>query len=147
VKAETRVLLGITIFFVVIGTAYALVSNERAGSVMLAASAGMGLLASGSIWMLSRRSPTRPEDLPDAEPADGAGPVGVFALESIWPFVIGLGATVMMSGLAFGTWLFLIGAGVLAIGLVRFVGESHRRPGPGAPSQSAARRSDASAST
>jgi hypothetical protein len=129
-KTETRVLLGVTVFFVVIGAAYAIVSNERAGSVMLAASAAMGLLASGSIWALSRHAPERAEDRADATTADGAGPVGVFALESVWPFVVGLGATVMMSGFAFGSWLVLIGAGAFVFGLVGFVAESRNAEVP-----------------
>ena len=46
-KAEARVFLGITAFFVLIGVIYWFTSYEEAGAVMLAASAGMGVVAGG----------------------------------------------------------------------------------------------------
>jgi hypothetical protein len=123
VKTEARVFFGVTAFFVVIGAIYWFASYEEAGSVMLAASAVMGLVAGGSIWFLSRHSPVRSEDRDDATIADGAGPVDVFPLHSVWPFAIGLSATLFASGFAFGTWLVIIGGGALAIALIGFVRE------------------------
>ena len=122
-KTEARVFLGVTAFFVVIGVIYWFVSYEEAGAVMLAASAVMGLVAGGSIWFLSRHAPVRSEDRDDATIADGAGPVDVFPLHSIWPFAIGLSAALFASGFAFGTWLVMIGGGALGVSLIGFVRE------------------------
>lgn len=129
-KTEARVFLGVTVFFVVIGVVYWFVSYERAGAVMLAASASMGLLAGGSIWFLAHHAPIRVEDRVDATMADGAGPVGIFPLHSVWPFAVGLSATLLASGFAFGLWLVLVGAGGLVlslVGLVREVRDDTRR--------------------
>jgi uncharacterized membrane protein YedE/YeeE len=123
VKAEARVFLGITAFFVLIGVVYWFVSYEEAGAVMLAASALMGLVAGGSIWFLSRHAPTRTEDRDDATIADGAGPVDVFPLHSVWPFAVGLSAALFASGFAFGFWLVLVGGGALGISLIGYVRE------------------------
>ncbi len=123
-KTEARVFLGVTVFFVVIGIAYWFVSYEEAGSVMLAASAVMGLMAGTSIWLLARHAPERFEDRSDATIAEGAGPVALFPVSSIWPFAVGLGATVMASGFAFGGWLVVIGAGVFGLSIAGYVHEA-----------------------
>src|SRR5262245_52653450 len=61
-RTESRIFLGVTSFFVVIGTLYWFLSYEDAGAVMLAASACLGLLAGGYLFLQSRRFPLRPED-------------------------------------------------------------------------------------
>lgn len=122
-KAEARVFLGITAFFVVIGVIYWLASYEEAGAVMLAFSATMGLVAGGSIWFLSRHSPTRTEDRDDATIAEGAGPVDVFPLHSVWPFAVGLSAALFASGFAFGVWLVMVGGGALLLSVIGYVRE------------------------
>jgi hypothetical protein len=123
-RDETRVFLGVTAFFVVIGIVYWFTSYEEAGAVMLAASALMGFVAGGSIWLLSRRAPTRPEDREDATLADGAGPVGIFATQSIWPFAVGLSAAVFASGFAFGVWLVMVGGAAFVLSILGYVLEA-----------------------
>ena len=110
-KAEARVFLGVTAFFVLIGVIYWFTSYEDAGAVMLAASAGDGrdrrwrdpaavARRTGTARGRSRRHAGR-----------GAGTVDVFPTQSIWPFAVGLSAAVAASGFAFGAWLVLIGTG------------------------------------
>lgn len=122
-KTESLVFLGVTAFFVVIGGIYWFASYEEAGAVMLASSATMGLIAGGSIWFLSRNAPVRTEDRADATIAEGAGPVDVFPLHSVWPFAVGLSAALFASGFAFGFWLVLVGGGTLVISLIGYVRE------------------------
>lgn len=129
-KTEARVFLGVTAFFVVIGVIYWFASYEEAGAVMLAASATMGLVAGGSIWLLSRHAPVRAEDRGDATIEEGAGPVDVFPLQSVWPFAVGLSAALFASGFAFGLWLVLIGGGALAISLIGYVREVRKETLP-----------------
>jgi cytochrome c oxidase subunit IV len=133
-RTEARVFLGVTVFFVVIGLIYWFTSYEDAGSVMLGASAVMGVVAGGAIMVLSRGAPTRAEDDPDATIAEGAGPVDVFPTQSIWPFAVGLSAAVAASGFAFGAWLVLIGSGALTVTLICWILEARREHLPGEPS-------------
>ncbi len=93
---------------------------------MLAASALMGLVAGGSIWLLSRRAAPRLEDRSDAAIADGAGPVGIFPVQSVWPFAVGLSAAVFASGFAFGVWLVMIGGAAFVLSLFGYVAEARR---------------------
>jgi hypothetical protein len=130
-RTEGRVFLGVTAFFVVIGLVYWFTSYEDAGSVMLAASAGMGVIAGGAILLLSRRAPLRAEDDPDATLAEGAGAVDVFPTQSVWPFAVGLSGAVAASGFAFGAWLVIIGTGALAVSLICWILEARRERVPG----------------
>ena len=125
-RDEVRVFLGVTAFFVVIGIIYWFASYETAGSVMLAASALMGFVAGGSIWWLSRHAPPRAEDRSDAAIADGAGEVGVFPVQSIWPFAVGLCAAVFASGFAFGVWLVLVGGVAFVLSICGYIAEARR---------------------
>jgi Cytochrome c oxidase subunit IV len=137
-RTEGRVFLGVTVFFVVIGLVYWFTSYEDAGAVMLAASAGMGVIAGGAILLLSRRAPLRAEDDPDATVAEGAGTVDVFPTQSIWPFAVGLSGAVAASGFAFGVWLVIIGTGALAVSLICWILEARQERVPGEPAAEAA---------
>ena len=125
-RDEIKVFLGVTAFFVVIGIVYWFTSYETAGSVMLAASALMGVVAGGSIWWLSRHSPPRAEDDPHAEIAEGAGPIGVFPMQSAWPFAVGLSGAVFASGFAFGVWLVIVGGVGFVLSVLGYIGEARR---------------------
>ena len=125
-RDEIRVFLGVTAFFVVIGVIYWFTSYETAGSVMLAASALMGVVAGGSIWWLSRHSPPRAEDDPDADIAQGAGPIGVFPMQSAWPFAVGLSGAVFASGFAFGVWLVMVGGVGFVLSVLGYIGAARR---------------------
>jgi Cytochrome c oxidase subunit IV len=125
-KVEALFFLGVTGFFVVIGGIYAFTAYEDAGTTMLAASALLGLLAGGYLLVQSRRIEPRPEDRPDASVAEGAGPVSEFPAASIWPFVLGLGATAVATGLVFGVWVLILGGGVFALAVVGYVSEGRR---------------------
>jgi len=123
-KVESFFYLGVTAFFVVIGTIYWFWSYEDAGTVMLAAASLLGLLAGGYLLLQARRFPPRPEDRPDATLADGAGPVDEFPSSTVWPFVFGFGATVLATGLVFGVFVVLGGAIVLAFGIIGMIRQS-----------------------
>jgi hypothetical protein len=124
VRVESLFYLGVTAFFIVIGTIYWFTSYEDAGTTMLAASSLLGLFAGGYLLLQARRFPPRPEDRPDATLADGAGPVDQFPASTIWPFVFGFGATVFATGFVFGIWVVLGGAVVLVLGIVGMIRQS-----------------------
>jgi hypothetical protein len=129
-RSEVSVFLGVTAFFVVIGIVYWFTSYEEAGAVMLAASALMGFVAGGSIWLLSRHADVRVEDRDDATIAEGAGPVGVFAMHSIWPFAVGLSGAVFASGFAFGVWLVMVGGAAFVLSILGYVLEARNETLP-----------------
>jgi Cytochrome c oxidase subunit IV len=124
VKVESFFYLGVTAFFVVIGTIYWFTSYEDAGTTMLAASSLLGLLAGGYLLFQARKFPPRPEDRPDATLAEGAGPVDTFPASTVWPFVFGFGATVLATGFIFGIWVVLGGAIVLTFGIIGMIRQS-----------------------
>ena len=88
--------------------------TETAGVVALLISMGLGLLIGGYLLFTARRMEPRPQDLPDAEVADGAGELGNFSPRSYWPFFIAFALFLAMLGLLVGIWLGLI-AGVLVL--------------------------------
>ena len=73
-----------------------------------------------------RRLPRRPEDDPAGEIEEGAGEFGFFSPHSWWPLFVGLAAATVALGVAFGWWLFLIGALALLLSVVGFVFEYYR---------------------
>jgi hypothetical protein len=130
VRTESRIFLGVTAFFVVIGALYWFLSYEDAGAVMLAASAGLGLLTGGYLFLQSRRIAPRPEDRDEATVAEGAGPVDEFPTASIWPIGIAFGATVLATGLVFGLAVVLLGSALFAFSIVGMILESRGRAAP-----------------
>jgi hypothetical protein len=69
----------------------------------------------------------RPEDLKDAEVADGAGEMGFFPPYSWWPLWCGAALAVIVYGTALGAWwLLIIGVGLGAIALSGWVFEYYR---------------------
>jgi len=127
VKTESRIFLGVTVFFVVIGLVYWFTSYEDAGSVMLAGSAVLGVVAGGYLWLQARRMAPRPEDRADASVPDGAGPVDEFPTASIWPIGIALGATMLATGLVFGLAVVLLGSVLFGISVIGMILESRGR--------------------
>lgn len=116
-RTETRLFLGSTAFFVLLGGAYWLTSYEVTGfTLLLAGLAAAGLLA-GYLAVQARRSGLRPEDRPDAAMAEGAGRVGHFPSGGIWPPLLAVGALVTANGLLFGIWPAVGGAAIMLIAI------------------------------
>lgn len=103
-KVEGLIFAGTAIFFAVVSGIYWFTSYEDAGTTMLVATVGLGLMP--GVWLLwwSRRMTPRPEDRSDATVADGAGPVGAFPGPTAWPVLLATGAVLAANGIAFGIW-------------------------------------------
>lgn len=110
-RNESRIYLGVGSFFVVILLVYFFWSHESTGSVLLLASAGLGLLPGLYIGWWSRRMKPRPEDVSVVEPADISGVIGQFPENTIFPFVLGAGVWFVALGFVYGVWLVIIGVG------------------------------------
>jgi cytochrome c oxidase subunit IV len=118
VRTAGRIFAAVALFSTVVGAIYWLTSYERAGTVLLLATAGFaGLVAAR---LLAMAGTPGPEDRHKAEMAEGAGELGWFPTASIWPAGTGAGATLLAMGLVFGTWLALVGAALLVASVLGY---------------------------
>ena len=125
-KIEAYVFFFVGIFFGIVGLIYWLLSYEDAGGIMLLGTFLLGCVPGGYYLWWSRRMRPRPADDPKATLEDGAGVVGAFPSSSIWPFVLGLGATFTGLALVFGAWTLGVGLFLAVAALVGVVYESRR---------------------
>ena len=115
-KVESLIFLLVAVFCFVVAAIYGLWSYEPIGTTALVLSGGLTSLIGGFFWFVSRRIDARPEDLKDAEIADGAGELGFFSPGSYWPFGLALSAATMGLALAFWySWLIIIGGVALLL--------------------------------
>jgi hypothetical protein len=120
-RAEAYTFLAVSAGMAVLGVIYWFTSYEPTGTTLLGIAAVFGLLPGLYLLRRSTRMAPRPEDRPDADPADGAGVVGAFPESSVWPFVIAAGVALTGIGLVFGLWA--AAPGVVLLGIA-FVGAS-----------------------
>jgi hypothetical protein len=118
VKVESLIFGVVAVFCVAAAVVYGVWAQEPIGTTALALSAGLTGLIGGFFWFVSRRIDARPEDLKDAEIADGAGELGFFSPGSYWPFTLALSAALMGLSLAFFySWLVIMAAVALLISI------------------------------
>ncbi|MFD5795530.1 cytochrome c oxidase subunit 4 [Streptomyces diastatochromogenes] len=120
-RTEAMLFGGVAVFFGGSAALYGVWSQDDTGTTVLVVACGMAALVAFFCLIQYRRRGQRAQDRPDAEVADGAGPVAFFPHESLWPIVTALGFAVAATGVVFGLWLFLIGLGVLARGVFGMV--------------------------
>jgi hypothetical protein len=127
-KTEARLFIGVAVFLWLVAIFYGVWTAqpnsfshgklEWAGTIALILSGGLTGLAGSFFWFVSRRIDPRPEDLGDAEIAEGAGELGFFSPGSYWPFGLGIAVTVAGTGLAFVQWWLVIVALLLLLFMV-----------------------------
>ncbi|MFJ8109297.1 cytochrome c oxidase subunit 4 [Streptomyces sp. NPDC096132] len=121
-RTEAWLFGGVALFFAGVAVFYGIWSHwDPAGTAALVVAALMAAVISFFCAMNYRRRGRRPQDRPDAEVADGTGPLEFFPPESRWPIVTAFGFAVAATGVVYGLWLFLIGVGVLGAGVFGMV--------------------------
>ncbi len=140
-KIEGLFLLGVGVFFGCVGIIYWFLAYEDGGAMMLLGTCLLGLLPGSYYFYWYRRMRgskfffwghienkrgLRQEDRPDASIADGAGVIASFPGSSIWPFVMGMGAFLLLLGFVFGVWLSIPGISLMVSALVGVTAESRR---------------------
>ena len=140
-RVEAIFLLAVAVFFGCVGAAYWFLSYEQGGTMMLVGTCLLGLLPGGYYFYWYRRmigykyffwgkmdkAPgVRLEDREDATIEDGAGIIDSFPGSSIWPFILGMGAFMLVLGLVFGVWIAFPGVALILTALVGVTAESRR---------------------
>ncbi|MFE9425491.1 cytochrome c oxidase subunit 4 [Kitasatospora sp. NPDC006697] len=128
-KAEAWLFTGVAGFFAVTAGIYGWFAREPAGKAALVVAFLMASLVAVFCWAQVVRQTRRPSDDGSADIAAGTGPLAFFAPASAYPVLTAAGAAVLALGVVFGTWLALIGVGVLAPGIAGFVFQYARREG------------------
>ncbi|MFG3497784.1 cytochrome c oxidase subunit 4 [Streptomyces sp. NPDC047928] len=120
-RTEARLFAGVALFFLVTDTAYIWFAREPAGIAALTVSFLMAAVVSFFCAVNHRRRGSRPEDRGDSEIRERGGALGFFPPQSAHPPLTGLGIALLGVGTVFGLWLFLIGLGVTAAGVLGMV--------------------------
>ena len=126
-KAEAWIFAICTIFLVLVSPAYWFITNDWTGTSALT----MTTLLTGMVTLYlgfhAKKMDPRPEDLPNADIADGAGELGFFPPYSWWPLWCGLTLAVIVYGVALGAWwLVIIGFSLGSLALSGLVFEYYR---------------------
>jgi hypothetical protein len=116
-----------TAFFVIVSPAYWLIAGDWTGTSALVMTTLLMAMVTVYLGFHAAKMEPRPEDLSDAEIADGAGELGFFPPYSWWPLWCGATLAVIAYAVALGAWwLLIIGAGLGALALSGWVFEYYR---------------------
>ncbi|MEU3406717.1 cytochrome c oxidase subunit 4 [Streptomyces sp. NPDC006670] len=127
-KAEAWLFTGTALFFGATAVVYRWLSTDPAGSSALCVSFLMSALVAAFLWRRHRRGGERPEDRDDAEVREASGRRTFFPDRSHYPVLTALGAALAGLGVVQGLWLFLIGFGALAAGILGFAFQNLDHP-------------------
>jgi len=118
-KSEAFLFAGVALFFLLTDAAYTVFAREPVGIAALGVSFLMSALIAFFCAANYRRRGKRPEDRQDAQVRDRTGVIDFFPPHSASPVTIALGMALLSVGVVYGLWLFLIGVGVTAAGVLR----------------------------
>ena len=125
-KVESFIFVALAAFVAVITPVYWILARDPAGTSALALTFFLVLMIGGYLALVARRLDPRPEDKKRGEIAEGAGELGFFPPQSIWPLFVALTFTLVCLGPVFGWWLTILGFGFGAITLTGLLYEFYR---------------------
>lgn len=125
-KAEAWFFIICSFFFVLFAPAYWFIAGDPTGTSALVMTALLTIMVSFYLGFHAKKMDARPEDLGDAEIADGAGELGFFPPYSWWPLWCALALAVAVLGVAIGWWLFVVGLVFGSMALIGWVFEYYR---------------------
>ena len=126
-KTELTLWAGVTVHFIAFGVLYAVVGDDPAGAALLLLAAGLGGLVALWTWNWRRHHRvSRPEDRPDADPADETGVVGVYPTASLRPLALAAGMTAVVLGVTLGSWMLIAGLAIVVSQVALLVRDADR---------------------
>ncbi|NEA36691.1 cytochrome c oxidase subunit 4 [Streptomyces sp. SID13031] len=125
-KAEAWVFGILTVFVLIVTPIYWIMSEDPTGTTALVMTFFLSLLVAFYLSVTGRRMDARPEDRKEAEIADGAGELGFFPPYSWWPLWCAATLSVIVLGIVFGWWLFIVGTAIGIVTLSGWVFEYYR---------------------
>jgi hypothetical protein len=126
VRTVYRLLVGLGLFGLTVGTIYWFVTYEITGSVLLWTFGLMPLIVAGWIHRRLRAGTASiSADDPGASPADDAGAVvGSFPAGSVWPLFLALALLALGAALVYGAILVPLGVLLVAFAVLGMMRES-----------------------
>jgi hypothetical protein len=121
VRTEALLFTGVALFFGGVTIPYAMYAEDPAGTSAVFIAFLMASLVAFFLSTQYKRHGRRPEDRRSGEIMERGGPFDFFPPRSAWPVSIALGVAVTATGIVFGLWLVLIGAGITATAVSGFV--------------------------
>ncbi|MDN5893581.1 MAG: cytochrome c oxidase subunit 4 [Nocardioides sp.] len=118
-KSEAWIFVITTIFFALVAPSYWFIAGDPTGATALTMCALLVAMVAGYLGFHASKMEPRPEDLKDAEIADGAGELGFFPPYSWWPLWCSLTFALITFGIVIGWWLVIIG---FAFGVLTTIG-------------------------
>jgi len=129
-KANWRLFVGLSVFYILMAVVYYKVGGESVGITGMILAACLAGMVGFYLWFTQKRIGFDiPSDDLMAEIEDDAGELGFYSPHSWWPLPVGLSATAMGLGLIIGWWLTLIALGALVLSIIGMVTE-YEKPLP-----------------
>ena len=125
-RVEAWIFGALTIFFLIVTPIYWFMSKDPTGTTALVLSFFLVLMVAAYLGLIARRIDPRPEDKKEGEIAEGAGELGFFPPQSIWPLWCAVAFGLVVLGPVFGWWLMIIGFAFGSLALTGLVYEYYR---------------------
>ena len=125
-KVESFIFVALAAFVSVITPVYWILSRDPAGTAALILTFFLVLMIGGYLALVARRLDPRPEDKKRGEIAEGAGELGFFPPQSIWPLWCAVAFGFVVLGPVFGWWLMILGVAFGTVTLTGLVFEYYR---------------------
>lgn len=125
-KVEAYIFAALAAFLAVITPVYWILSRDPAGTSALVLTFFLALMVGSYLALVARRLDPRPEDKKRGEIAEGAGELGFFPPQSIWPLAVAATFTLVCLGPVFGWWLTILGFGFGSLAITGLLYEFYR---------------------
>jgi Cytochrome c oxidase subunit IV len=125
-KVEAWIFGALAIFFALVTPIYWFLSYEITGTAALILTFFLVLMIAAYAGLVARRIDPRPEDRKDGEIAEGAGELGFYPPQSIWPLYCALTFALVVLAPVFGWWLMIVGGAFGTVALTGWVYEFYR---------------------
>ena len=125
-KVEAWIFTILSIFCAIVTPVYWQMSKDPTGTAALVLTFFLCLMIGLYLGLISNRIDARPEDNKLGEISEGAGELGFFPPQSIWPLAVAATFTLVCLGPVFGWWLTILGFGFGSIAITGLLYEFYR---------------------